>query len=62
MKYNVFLKKDYLQLVEKNLSEEDLIKYGQIIDKIYDDYEKEDAEFVGFILENKYYAFKERIK
>lgn len=62
--YKIYEKKSYLICVFKNVSEEDIQsnKYGEIIDKIWDNYKENNPNHVGFKLKknNKtFYAFKE---
>lgn len=68
MTYKIYRYEDYLIPIECNVSKENLHKYGEICDKIYDNYEN--GNEVGFLLrilkehpiqnqETYYYAFIE---
>ncbi len=62
MRYTLFKRERYLKLVEKNLTKEDCLVHGKIIEEIYDNYDKENAKIVGYKLENDLYMLKERTK
>lgn len=70
MNYKVYVYEGYLKLIDRNIPEEDLKKYGVVTDKIYNNYKENNPDHIGFTIVKEinkgftttkelYYAFKE---